>query len=153
MSEALRGEQACLRCGGTSFFVNVQVIGTAWCDAEVTTNAQGRLTVHADSHPRDSDLEVDCIDEVGCADCDTRVPRGRMDDLIGPRYEPCVGDRVTLPDDLDGVIEAILPPRWKTNTERDPRTWVVIGGREYPNTDLAPVRPNPNQLHLLEMAA
>lgn len=151
LAQSTSADVSCRHCGGTSFFVNVEVRGDAWCDAIVTLDGH-HPKVEADGFPRDADLEVEWIDEVGCGGCDKRVPRSCIADLIGPRYEPQVGERVTLPDGLDAVIEAVLPARWKSNIERDPRIWVLAGGREWSSTDLAPIRPNPNQLHLLEAA-
>lgn len=145
---------ACRHCGATEgFFVNVEVTGDGWCEADVSRDADGKLSVETFGGVQEPDLEVSWIDEVGCNRCDKRVPRSRIGDLIGPRYQPKVGDRVTLPDGLDGVIDEILPPRWRSLSERDPMTYVLIDGREYPTKDLDSIEPNPNQLDLLAAAA
>jgi hypothetical protein len=149
----LSADIACRHCGATTgFFVNVEVSGDAWCEAEISMDEDRNLVLSHDDCPQDANLRVSWIEEVGCPECDKRVPRSRIGDLIGPRYIPQVGDRVTLPDGLDGVVSAVLPQRWKNNLERDPKVYVLVDGREFTTLDLTPIEPNPDQLDLLEAA-
>lgn len=148
-----RPDLVCKHCGGSEFWVGVIIIGEGWCDAAVEREEDGKLEVEVDGPVRDTDdVDPESITEVGCSGCDKRVSPRKLDNLIGPRYEPKVGDRVLLPDGLEAVVEEVLPARMLTPSKVDQRVWVRAAGREFTTGDLETIPPNPDQLDLLEMA-